>query len=1026
MNLRNEVKKRCRCGSPKATTYIAEAKEHFSITGNPTKEEQHSIFDYIINKYSASQEQAESSRGCVLSGDNEIVEPVATEEPVISPPIEETAQPTHGGQSPVLDEATRLCHLGIAVHILHPMSKRPIGNGWQNCAVLSAQKLQENLTANPGANIGIRTGSYSKLSGVNAGKYLIGIDLDIAERCSSEQIAEAHAARDSLLGTKAAYPEVQSGSGGLSRHYYAFTDEKNLPSNQKWTRSKDTFEVEVIDERTQQPRIKNKHFWEVEIMSTGKQVVLPPSIHPDSKQPYRWINPIHADNIPELPPLETISKQRDEVANAQKVVVPSEWKQIPLPEALTPKIKQLIQEGPQDGDRSTAIWPCLKELVKVGLSDNDICFIMAAPENAISEKALEEREGIIESAMAWIASQIPKARSEVKKDTQKKDTPLGGDFYLRKGGIYHKVVDDDGVHWTFVCSPLFIKSDAADPDSDNWGKSLEFSDKNGTIHNWTLPMSLTVGDGTELCSQLASKGLTLTSSRGGKQLLIEYILQAKASGKVICTPSTGWHGGVFVLPTETIGDSKIPVNLQSEAIPSRSAISKQGTMVEWQQHVTAYAVGNSRLLFAIGHSFSTPLLSILREGSGGFNFTGGSSIGKTTALVVGASAQGLPTVDGALNQWRSTDNALETTCQLHNDIAMPMDETGQVDARVLLRMVYMIGNNQSKARMSAKGHQRPVATWTTSVISTGEVSLSDMSARENLSVNAGQEVRFIDIPADAGCGLGCFENIHGCADGGEFSTMLVRNAKLYYGAAFHAFISELVKQPNRNHDNIKNYVDDFVKTHCPKGADGQVSRVCRRFGIVAVGGELATNWGITGWPSGAAEEAAVTLFKSWIAKRGGHGSQEEKQALKQVQHFLTQHGASRFEKWAGESNRTIINRAGYTKSLAPFPMVENVNDTVTNNQDEEEGEENAPDFYVLPAAFTGDICKGMDAKRVARTLHKYGYLEMGKKGKFAVPKKVPAAGKKTIRVYHIKATILDADFDEELTPEKENKTPDFL
>lgn len=45
-----------------------------------------------------------------------------------------------------------------------------------------------------------------------------------------------------------------------------------------------------------------------------------------------------------------------------------------------------------------------------------------------------------------------------------------------------------------------------------------------------------------------------------------------------------------------------------------------------------------------------------------------------------------------------------------------------------------------------------------------------------------------DIPADAGKGMGAFEQLHGLADGAAFSSYLAREAQLCHGAVGHAFL----------------------------------------------------------------------------------------------------------------------------------------------------------------------------------------------------------------------------------------------
>ena len=45
-------------------------------------------------------------------------------------------------------------------------------------------------------------------------------------------------------------------------------------------------------------------------------------------------------------------------------------------------------------------------------------------------------------------------------------------------------------------------------------------------------------------------------------------------------------------------------------------------------------------------------------------------------------------------------------------------------------------------------------------------------------------------------------------------------------------------------------------------------RVCERFALIAAGGELATQYGVTGWPPGEAGQAATRCFQAWLEQRG--------------------------------------------------------------------------------------------------------------------------------------------------------------
>jgi hypothetical protein len=126
----------------------------------------------------------------------------------------------------------------------------------------------------------VRLGEPSK----NEGLYLLIVDLDIRRL---ELADEAWAALLALWPTVKLFPSVISGSGGESRHLYFLTDKPFRKS--LLAKSKGDFKVEVGG------RTVTKRDWEVELMGTGSQAVVPPSIHPDTRQPYVWERPLELD-----------------------------------------------------------------------------------------------------------------------------------------------------------------------------------------------------------------------------------------------------------------------------------------------------------------------------------------------------------------------------------------------------------------------------------------------------------------------------------------------------------------------------------------------------------------------------------------------------------------------------------------------------------------------------------------------------------------------------------------------------------
>ncbi|WP_058600781.1 DUF5906 domain-containing protein [Aureimonas ureilytica] len=171
----------------------------------------------------------------------------------------------------MLKDIGHLVSAGFAIHRLHPKSKRPIGDDWSTKPVLTLDKLKASYRA--GENVGLRLGQWSRVGG----GYLHVLDLDIRD---PKRVEEARARLSSMFPEWKNLPTVISGSGGASRHFYLITD-KPFPSK-KLAHSAD--KINGADGKA--------HWaWEIELFGTGKQVAIPPSIHPDTGKPYRWESP---------------------------------------------------------------------------------------------------------------------------------------------------------------------------------------------------------------------------------------------------------------------------------------------------------------------------------------------------------------------------------------------------------------------------------------------------------------------------------------------------------------------------------------------------------------------------------------------------------------------------------------------------------------------------------------------------------------------------------------------------------------
>lgn len=185
--------------------------------------------------------------------------------------------------SDVLLSAKELKSLGFAIHWLKPNSKAPVSREWQNTEPDSFERLK--ATHKTGQNIGVRLGRPSHMED---GQYLYVLDFDIRIKGVKSEVIGRFNELFPDVDIKT-LPRVKSGSGGDSFHAYFVSDK---PMRGKKLAQSDA-KIRRYDPETKKEKWSRE--WEIELFGTGKQVVLPPSIHPETKKPYRWIERFNAD-----------------------------------------------------------------------------------------------------------------------------------------------------------------------------------------------------------------------------------------------------------------------------------------------------------------------------------------------------------------------------------------------------------------------------------------------------------------------------------------------------------------------------------------------------------------------------------------------------------------------------------------------------------------------------------------------------------------------------------------------------------
>ena len=476
-----------------------------------------------------------------------------------------------------------------------------------------------------------------------------------------------------------------------------------------------------------------------------------------------------------------------------------------------------------------------------------------------------------------------------------------------KPGVYYCYVkmskkgEIEGVIDQWFCSPLHIEAITFDGQNNNFGRLLRFKPTVGKWREWAMPMELLAGDGAQLRGELLAMGVELDPYKA-RQQLPHYLQSEHPKRRIHCALQVGWCGDSFVLPDAVIGPKSAGVIFQSGE-RGHEEHTQAGTLAGWRDGIAAKAVGNPLLMLAVSASFAGPLLQRCNSEGGGFHVVGDSSTGKTTLIEAACATWGGP---GFKRSWRATANGMEGAAAMFNDCLLALDEISECDPKEVGAIVYALGNGRGKQRASRSGNARGVTRWRCFVISSGERTIATTMQEGGHRAKAGQSMRLLDIPAAQT--YGAWDALHGATSPAAFSDAIKRAAAQHHGQAGRAFLEKLTFDAS----DLCAMLEEVkaAPMFATDGTEGQDKRAAARFALIGLAGELATDYGVTGWPVGAAGEAAAHGFKLWQSMRG-KGNDERRQILQRVSGFIERHGDGRFSDADTTNDVQIRDRAGW-------------------------------------------------------------------------------------------------------------------
>jgi uncharacterized protein (DUF927 family) len=555
----------------------------------------------------------------------------------------------------------------------------------------------------------------------------------------------------------------------------------------------------------------------------------------------------------------------------------------------------------------------------------------------------------------------------------------GAYFKLNSDGVKHYQHEHDN-RPIYICGQLYIRCNTASEDGNDWGILVHFKDQQDKEKQIVIPYTTLQGDGLKTRELLSDLGLHIAQTPKARRLFIEYLTSQKNIGKMTTTDKIGWNGKSFVLPQTCITSEKddaLPVIYKGNQY--YAPYEQKGTLEQWRENIGSIATGNSRLIFALSLAFACPLAPIMGVSNTiGFHMRGDSRSGKTKTANAALSVYGNPSK--LIKTWHNTANALEGIMGAHNHSMLALDELSMIDPSKLFSVIYAIGNGQIKGRSTVSGENRPVKTWQLFYLSTGEESLKDVLSKAKNNANAGQELRFLDLDADAGKGMGIFDTIPENKDPITVIQELDKSTANYYGTAGMAWLEYLVQNKRELEYDVESFIYQFMKAAITDQHTNQHQSTARYFAMIAAAGELATNEGLTGWQSGESIDACRIMFDNWVSNFGT-GNKEENNIISHVRKFIELHGASRFESINSDGNERIINRVGFARAVT---------------------DGNGYEYLVTPETFEKELLAGYNQRKAIKALLSAGMLIQDKDGASSQRATIHAMNSQRMRVYVIR------------------------
>ncbi len=283
--------------------------------------------------------------------------------------------------------------------------------------------------------------------------------------------------------------------------------------------------------------------------------------------------------------------------------------------------------------------------------------------------------------------------------------------------------------------PLWLVGYLMDVDGHGHHVRLMWEQVDGTTSTAVVGLGV-IADARAIVTLAGRYGVPVSSASARE--VVRYLEAATAAVRGTlpverCAGRLGWMPGGFLLGADWIGDQGRSVRLMADPALTQlgRAYTTSGTWDGWLSEAVRPARAAPSAWLAIYASVASVLARALATKSAGIDFSGETSQGKTTVLRLAASVWGHP--DASMRNWKVSPAGLEAHATTLQHLPVVLDDTKNArKAEDVSSMVYMLstGTGAVRGTPGSGGRsvgQRPVSTWCSWLISTGEQQVTSFS-----------------------------------------------------------------------------------------------------------------------------------------------------------------------------------------------------------------------------------------------------------------------------------------------------------